>query len=235
MWQYKQLVRRRSCAERLATRIIHRRHVNVLGRNWALNGWWTASNHDATFGWWQTHKSSMRCSDRRWNITADGSSSVNQLPKQTLAPPSVHRRHGLRRCPLALLSLLGVVGLRTDVKVEVGREFTSAWLACNMFSCFCRMVFIRSKNSMLSSEILPRKRGKKKKNELMNRVFSFWILSRLASFYPTLGSLFWPSRVEDWMWANLGQSDFLLRSSHSCLESCRPFWIQLYFRACNVS
>lgn len=43
----------------------------------------------------------------------------------------------------------------TDGKVEAGLGVTSAWAARNMFSCFWRMALTRSKNSALSSEILP--------------------------------------------------------------------------------
>lgn len=45
----------------------------------------------------------------------------------------------------------------TDGKVEVRVGVTSAWAARSMFSCFWRMAFTRSKNSILSSEILPRR------------------------------------------------------------------------------
>lgn len=45
----------------------------------------------------------------------------------------------------------------TDGKVEAGLGVTSAWAARNMFSCFWRMALTRSKNSTLSSEILPKK------------------------------------------------------------------------------
>lgn len=59
------------------------------------------------------------------------------------------RRKGWRRGQ----SLKG----QTDGNVAARLEVTSVWAACSMFCCFWRTAFMRSKNSALSSEILPRR------------------------------------------------------------------------------
>lgn len=91
-------------------------------------------------------------------------SSLSQLSAQssvhpTQPGPSVHNSYegGLGDSADATRTRFKRV---TDGKVEAGLGVTSAWAARNMFCCFWRMALTRSKNSTLSSEILPRWRNR---------------------------------------------------------------------------